>query len=110
VVAGLLGAVWRSSYELYSHSAAARIAGLSREQVEAFAGNRMPDQLSTREQCAWRFACELTAERRIEQSLYDQAAELFGTHGISDVLHLIGAYQTVCGLLNAFDIPVPEGT
>jgi 4-carboxymuconolactone decarboxylase len=66
------------------------------------------DQLSTREQCAWRFAHQLTAERRIEQSLYDQAAELFGIRGISDMLHLIGAYQTVCGLLNAFDIPVPE--
>ena len=50
VVILAVGAVWRSSYELLSHSAAARIAGLSRERVEALAGNRMPDQLSTREQ------------------------------------------------------------
>ena len=70
----------------------------------------MPDQLSTREQCAWRFAHGLTAERDIEQSLYDEAANLFGTHGISDMLHLIGNYQTVCGMLNTFDIPAPEGT
>jgi 4-carboxymuconolactone decarboxylase len=110
VVILAVGAVWRASYELYSHSAAARTAGLSREQVDALADDGMPDQLSTREQCAWRFARELTAERRIEQSLYDQAAELFGTHGISDMLHLIGNYQTVCGMLNTFDIPVPEGT
>jgi 4-carboxymuconolactone decarboxylase len=110
VVILAVGAVWRASYELYSHSAAARTAGLSREQVDALVDDGMPLEFSTREQCAWRFARELTAERRIEQSLYDQATELFGTHGISDMLHLIGAYQTVCGLLNAFDIPVPEGT
>ena len=70
----------------------------------------MPDRLSAREQCAWRFARQLTAERNIGQSLYDEAAERFGTHAISDMLHLIGAYQFVCALLNTFDIPAPQGT
>lgn len=108
VVILAVGAVWRAPYELYAHSTAARTAGLSPQQVETLAGGGMADQLSTREQCAWSFTRQLTAERRIEQSLYDEAAELFGTHGISDMLLLIGAYQTVCGLLNAFDILAPE--
>jgi len=56
-----VGAVWRASYELYSHSAAARTAGLSPEQVDTLAGGAMPDQVSTREQCAWRFAHGLSA-------------------------------------------------
>ncbi len=73
-------------------------------------GSVPDDQLSTREQCAWRFAHGLTAERDIEQSLFDEAAKLFGTHGISDMLHLIGNYQTLCAMLNRFDIPAPEGT
>jgi 4-carboxymuconolactone decarboxylase len=105
VVILAVGAVWRAPYQLYAHSAAARTAGLSPEQVDALAGGGMPGQLSTRERCAWRFARELTSERHIGQSLYDEAAELFGTHGIVDIVHLIGAYQFVCGLLNAFDIP-----
>ena len=29
---------------------------------------------------------------------------------IVDMLHLIGSYQFVCGLLNTFEVPVPEGT
>lgn len=33
---------------------------------------------------------------------------MFGTQGITDMLFLIGAYQTVCGLLSAFEIPAPE--
>lgn len=110
VVILAVGAIWRSPYELYAHSAAARTAGLTPEQVETLAGGGMPDQLSTREQCAWRFTRQLTAQRHIEQSLYDEAVELFETHGVADMLHLIGAYQTVCGFLNAFDVPVPEET
>lgn len=104
-----VGAVWHAPYELYAHSAAARTAGLSQQQVDTLAGGGMPDQLSTRERCAWEFARELTTERHVGQSLYDEAAELFGSQGIVDILHLIGAYQFVCALLNTFDIPVPEG-
>jgi hypothetical protein len=50
----------------------------------------MPDQLSAREQCAWRFTRQLTAERHVGQALYDDAVGLLGTHGIVDMLHLIG--------------------
>ena len=110
VVILAVGAIWRSRYELYAHSAAARTAGLTPQQIDTLAAGQMPDQLSTREQCAWRFAHQLTAERHIDQALYDRAAELFDTRGIVDMLHLIGAYQTVCGLLNAFEIPAPEPT
>jgi 4-carboxymuconolactone decarboxylase len=109
VVILAVGAVWHAPYELYAHSAAARTAGLSQEQVDTLAGGRMPEELSTRERCAWRFARELTTERHVVQSLYDEAADLIGSQGIVDTLHLIGAYQFVCALLNTFDIPIPEG-
>lgn len=105
-----VGAIWRAPYELYAHSVAARTAGLSPEQVNTLTAGGMPDQISTREQCAWRFARQITTERVIEQSLYDQAVELFEAHGIVDMLHLIGAYQFVCALLNTFDIPAPQET
>lgn len=103
-----VGAVWRSSYALYAHSAAARAVGLTPEQVETIALGGMPDHLSTRERCVWRFTHQLTAERHIEQRLHDETAETLGTHGIVDMLHLIGVYQFICSLLNTFDIPVPE--
>ena len=105
-----VGAIWRSPYELYAHSAAARTAGLTTEEVDTLATGEMPDSLSPRERCAWRFTHQLTAERHIDQPLYDEAVAMLEPHGIADMVHLIGAYQTVCGLLNAFDIPAPEGT
>lgn len=107
VVILAVGAVWRSAYELYAHSAEGRKTGLSAEAVQAMAAGQMPGELSAAEQAAWRFTRQLTAERRIEQPVYDQAQRAFGTDGITDMLLLIGAYQTVCGLLNTFEIPAP---
>jgi hypothetical protein len=44
----------------------------------------------------------------LDEPVYDQARAAFGTRGVADMLSLIGAYQTVCGILNAFEIPAPE--
>jgi 4-carboxymuconolactone decarboxylase len=108
VVILAVGAVWRSAYELYAHSAAARTAGLPAAVVQALAAGQMPAQLSAAEQAAWRFTHQLTTQRQVEQPVYDQAHAAFGTQGVADMLSLIGAYQTVCGILNAFEIPAPR--
>jgi 4-carboxymuconolactone decarboxylase len=110
VVILAVGAVWHSAYELFAHSAAARTAGLPAETVRALAAGQMPGDLSAAEQAAWRFARQLTADRRVDQPVYDQAQAAFSTRGIADMLCLIGAYQTVCGILNAFEIPAPQTT
>lgn len=38
-------------------------------------------------------------------ALYDQASAAFGTQSTTDMLSMIGIYQTVGGILNAFDTP-----
>jgi 4-carboxymuconolactone decarboxylase len=103
-----VGAVWESAYELYAHSAAGRTAGLSEDMVRTLAVGGLPAELSASQQAAWRFAHQLTGQRRISRQVYEQAEAAFGTRGIADMLHLIGAYQTVCGLLNAFEVPAPR--
>jgi 4-carboxymuconolactone decarboxylase len=110
VVILAVGAVWHSAYELYAHSAEARTIGLPGQVVQALAAGQMPGELSAAEQAAWRFTRQLTAERQVEQSVYDQAHAALGTQGIADMLLLIGAYQTVCGVLSAFEIPAPESS
>jgi 4-carboxymuconolactone decarboxylase len=76
--------------------------------VRALAAGEMPGELSTAERAAWHFTHQLTTRRRVEQPAYDQASVHFGAQGITDMLCLIGAYQTVCGILNAFEIPAPD--
>jgi 4-carboxymuconolactone decarboxylase len=108
VVILAVGAVWQSAYELYAHSAVARSVGLPDQVVRALAAGQMPGELSAAEQTAWRFTHQLTTQRQVEQPVYDQAHAVFGAQGITDMLCLIGAYQTVCGILNASEIPAPE--
>jgi 4-carboxymuconolactone decarboxylase len=108
VVILAVGAVWGSAYELYAHSAVASSAGLPAPAVQVLAAGEMPGQLTAAEQAAWRFTHQLTTQRHVEQPVYDKAYAAFGARGITDMLSLIGAYQTVCGILNAFDIPAPE--
>ena len=108
VVVLAVGAVWQSAYELYAHSAVGRSVGLPDQVVRALAAGQMPGELSAAEQAAWRFTHQLTTQLHVEQPVYDQAHAVFGAQGITDMLFLIGAYQTVCGMLNAFEIPAPE--
>lgn len=108
VVVLAVGAVWQSAYELYAHSAVGRSVGLPDQVVRALAAGQMPGELSAAEQAAWQFTRQLMTQRQVEQPVYDQAHAVFGAEGITDMLFLIGAYQTVCGMLNAFEIPAPE--
>jgi hypothetical protein len=36
------------------------------------------------------------------------AEQAFGSQGLVDLAYLLGWYYTVCALLNAFEVPVPE--
>jgi hypothetical protein len=73
VVILTVGAVWKSPYELYAHSAEARQAGLPDGVIEALVAGQLPAQLSDDEKLAARFAQQLTAERRVDAALYAEA-------------------------------------
>jgi len=100
--------VWQADYELYAHSAVASHAGLPEDVVISLVAGETPDGLQPEELIAHRVARQLTAERRIEDSLYWIAEQGFGRQGVLDIVILVGIYQTVCGLLNAFEIPAPS--
>ena len=103
-----VGAAWKSDYELYAHSAAARKAGISASAIRTLATGGLPDDLSEREKVAQRYARQFSAEHRVDANLYSAAVHAFGEHGVVDLTYLIGVYHITCGLLNSFDIPAPE--
>ena len=102
-----VGAVWRSKYELYAHSAVAAKAGLPENTIKALASGEVPDELSSREKLAARFARALSTSHQIEAALYHDAQAVFGARGLIDIVYLVGCYSIVCGLLNAFEVPAP---
>jgi 4-carboxymuconolactone decarboxylase len=109
VVILAVGAVWKADYELYAHAAVGRKAGLSERTISQLSAGEPGEDLSEAEQVAQRFATQLTASRRIEDDVFAAAKTSFGLKGLVDMVNLIGAYQTVCGLLNGFAVPVPKG-
>jgi 4-carboxymuconolactone decarboxylase len=107
VVILAVGAVWKARYELYAHAAVARKAGLSDRAIAKLSAGEPSEDLSDAERIAQRYATELTTSRRVEDDLFAAARQVFGLKGLVDIAHLIGAYQTVCGILNSFAIPAP---
>jgi 4-carboxymuconolactone decarboxylase len=103
-----VGAVWKSDYELYAHSAAARKASISENAIRILAAGGLPDDLSEPEKVAQRYARQFSAERCVDADLYTAAVHAFGEHGVVDLTYLIGIYHITCGLLNSFDIPAPD--
>ena len=108
VVILTVGAVWKSDYERYAHSAVARKAGLPDSAIRALVAGEPATELSDREQLAQRFTWRLMAEHQVDDELYGQAEASFGLHGIVDIIHLAGCYGTISSLLNTFRVPVPE--
>ena len=107
VVILTVGAVWDAPYELYAHSAAARHAGLSEPVIAELVAGREPQALPQDQRVAHRLARALSTAHQVDEALYDQAVQQFGSAGVFDITALTGIYHTVCGILNAFTIPAP---
>jgi 4-carboxymuconolactone decarboxylase len=107
VVILTVGAVWQAPYELYAHSAAARYAGLSDAVVAELVTGDMPDGLTDQEKTAHRLARALATSHHVDDDLYRRAEQTIGPAAVFEIAVLTGIYQTVCGILNAFDIPAP---
>ena len=102
------GAVWRSPYELYAHSAVARTVGLPEAAIKALVAGGASDELLPEEHIAHRFARKLTLDRKVDAELYREAESAFGKTGLVDMVYLVGMYLLTCALLNAFEIPAPK--
>jgi 4-carboxymuconolactone decarboxylase len=107
VVILAVGAAWAADYETYAHSAVARRSGIPADAVRRLAKGGLPDALGDDEKVAYRFTQQLSTSHRVDDSTFGEARKLFGERGITDIVLLAGTYYTVCGLLNAFNVPAP---
>ena len=108
VVILTVGVVWKSGYEIYAHSAVARKAGLPEPAIRELLEGGCPEELTDQEKIAHRYARQLSVEHRVDDALYRAAEQTFGSQGLVDLAYLLGWFHTVCALLNAFDVPVPD--
>ena len=107
VIVLTVGAIWGADYELYAHAAVARQAGLTESGIRTLVGGGLPGELTEREQLAQRVTRQLCVDHRLDDKLYREAENTFGTVGLIDISTLIAAYHGVCITLTMFAVPAP---
>jgi len=108
VVILTVGAIWKSPYEMYAHSAVARTVGLPEAAIEGLCRGETPSELTPGQLLAHQFARQLTREHEVDEDLYRKAEKYFGSATLVDLVYLVGLYLLTCALLNAFQIPKPD--
>ena len=103
---------WRANYEWYAHAPIAAREELGDAVIEAIREGRTPgaqDGAPQDVQCIHRFVSELVETRRVSDDTYAQTRKFIGDQGLVELISLVGYYSLLAGLLNTFEVGVPEG-
>jgi 4-carboxymuconolactone decarboxylase len=101
---------WRAQYEWYAHAPLAEEAGVSASAVEAIRRGETPSFDQKDETLVYRICTELFKTRRLSEPTFKEAVAELGETGLTEVIAIIGYYTLIGNTLNAFQVPVPEGT
>ncbi len=100
---------WRANYEWYAHAPIAEREGLSADLIAAIKDGHLPADAPENVQTVYRFVHELLKTRRVGDETYDMARKAIGETGLVELISITGYYGIISGLLNAFEVPVPDG-
>lgn len=101
---------WSAQYEWYVHAKQGREAGLAEAVITALRENRRPDFSRSDEQLVYDVVTELQERKTLSQPTYDRALAFFGQELLIEFIAAAGFYTMVAMTLDAFDVPVPDGT
>jgi len=101
---------WRAQYEWYAHAPLAQKAGVPAVSIEAIRRGEQPNFEQKDEALVYRICTELFGTRRLSDSTFGDAVEALGQAGLVEVIAIIGYYTLIGNTLNAFQVPLPEGT
>jgi len=104
-----VGAHWKSEFEFWAHSALALDAGISQSVIDSLAAGTTPVFNEPGDQAIYDYTTELLNTGSVTQGVYDAAAAAAGVDGVVDMTHTIGYYCQISFLLNAFQVPLPDG-
>src|SRR5262245_45426997 len=79
IVVLTVGSEWGAEYELYAHSALAKMAGLPDALIRSVASAQSPVFESEEEAIAHAFTSQLVRKHRVDQNTYADAVELSAT-------------------------------
>ena len=103
----VVGAQFRSRYEIYAHEHVAERVGLDEDKVATITAGQRPGDLSTDEAAAYDVAAALSRGGQLPEATYQLGLKRFGPDGMAELAVLIGTYCLVSVILNAYDVNVP---
>jgi len=104
-----VGARWKSEFEFWAHSALALEAGVDQSVIDALAAGDPPSFVNEDEAAIYAYTMTLVTEGHVDQATYDAAIGAVGVDAVVDLTHTIGYYSQISFILNAFQVPLPEG-
>lgn len=104
------GSVYQAKYELYAHELVAEATYLSAGQIAQVSKGVKPEGLDRECEVAFDVALKLArGGGPLDEELWTRAVEALGRDGVAALMHYVGMYAYVCIVLNAADVPIPEG-
>jgi len=103
------GRACRSPFEWHAHRIEAQKAGVPQEVIDALLADTMPAGLPPQEKVVVDYARELNATNSVFDSTHARALECLGERALVELTALVGYYTMVAMMLNAQEIPLPEG-
>ena len=100
IVILVVGTHFGAAYEIYAHSAVARVTGMSENQLAMITAGHRPPDLSEEEETAYNVATALLSGGVLPESLYQRAFGRFGQTGVKELIYLVGHYCFVSMTLN----------
>jgi 4-carboxymuconolactone decarboxylase len=100
---------WQAEFEWWAHARIAREAGVPDAVVDAIGAGQEPEFTVDDERIVYATARELIATGHLSPAGYAAAHGLLGDTGVVELVALCGYYTTISFVLNAFEVPLPDG-
>ena len=104
-----VGAKWMAEYEWWAHARIARREGVPEEAIGAIRRGERPALPDPVERAAYDFTTALLDTGRVDRARYEEARGRLGEGGLVELVTLAGYYTLVSFILNAFEVPLPQG-
>lgn len=103
------GRYWNSQLEFHIHADAARAAGLDPACIEAIRLGESPVFAEEAEREVYDYARLLLQTGRLPEAVHAAIVARWGERGAVELTGVIGYYTMVSLMLNAHEIPLPDG-
>jgi 4-carboxymuconolactone decarboxylase len=104
-----VGRQWKSQYEFFVHAKDGAEAGVKPQTIADLKAGRVPSKAPKDERAIYDFLTEMQTKKRVSGKTYSKVQQLLGDGGVIELIAIVGSYSTTSMILNAFNVPLPEG-